>query len=86
MIPWWASVDRDAMTVLSCPPPSVPVETNTPAYLPQSAPDAQSWPVESQNALNCAEKLPYLREPRYYQSRLASPERGRHAPSLSLFA
>ncbi len=33
-MPWWAIVDMDAMTVDSCPPPGVPVETKTPAYLP----------------------------------------------------
>jgi hypothetical protein len=31
---------------------------NKPAYLPESAPDAQSWPVASQKALNWAGKLP----------------------------
>ena len=38
------------MAVASCPPPGVPVETNTPANLPAKAPLAQSPPVASQKA------------------------------------
>ena len=50
MIPWCASVEIELLTVVSCPPPGVPVETNTPANLPAKAPAAQSLPVASQKA------------------------------------
>jgi hypothetical protein len=59
MIPWCANVESAFSAVDSCPPPGEAVEMKTPAYLPDNAPDAQSWPVASQNALNCAGKLPY---------------------------
>jgi hypothetical protein len=50
IMPWWVRVLRDASTVDSCPPPNVPVETNTLAYFPASPPDIQRPPVASQNA------------------------------------
>lgn len=50
MIPWCVSVDSEFMTVASCPPPGVPVVTNTPANFPTNAPLAQSPPVASQKA------------------------------------
>jgi len=48
----------EARAVDSCPPPGLAVETKTPAYLPQSAPEPQRPPVVSQKALNWAGKLP----------------------------
>ena len=58
LMPWCTSVESDAMIVDSWPPPSEAVETNTDANLPESAPDAQSWPVASQNVFHWAGKLP----------------------------
>ena len=48
-MPWCASVEIAFAAVASWPPPWPAVETKIDAYLPASAPCAQSWPVESQN-------------------------------------
>lgn len=47
-MPWCTNVETIDNAVISWPPPGVPVETNTLAYLPASEPCAQSPPVASQ--------------------------------------
>lgn len=59
LMPWCTKVLMLASAVASCPPPGVPVLTNTPAYLPASPPDAQRPPVASQKPRSCAGWLPY---------------------------
>lgn len=61
MIPWCVSVEIELMTVASCPPPGVPVETNTPANLPTKPPVAQSPPVLSQKTCRRGENNTRIR-------------------------
>jgi hypothetical protein len=58
MMPWWLKVDMAFIAVVSWPPPGLPEETKSPAYLPQKAPELHCPPVESQKVFHCAGKLP----------------------------